>query len=144
MAIKPRFKAEMADVYDRGAFVISPVEAARDFDRSTPARFVQQVDKETGLPVWTVLVMDADPEARKDDKVRTVKLLAERQPVSPAAVEVGGMELRPVEFDGLTVTPYLDDKRNRIAYSVRATGMRAPAKGGRPTGTEPKEPRIAA
>ena len=35
------------------------------------------------------------------------------------------MPFRPVEFDGLTVTPYLDDKRNRVAYSSRATAMRA-------------------
>ena len=37
------------------------------------------------------------------------------------------MPFRPVEFDGLTVTPYVDDKRGRVAYSYRATGMRAPA-----------------
>ena len=41
------------------------------------------------------------------------------------------MPFRPVEFDGLTVTPYVDDKRNRVAYSFRATGMRAPQPGAR-------------
>ena len=55
----------------------------------------------------------------------TVKIVAEYQPVPPEAPS--GMPFRPVEFDGLTVTPYVDDKRGRIAYSYRATGMRAPS-----------------
>jgi hypothetical protein len=29
------------------------------------------------------------------------------------------------------VTPYLDDKRNRVAYSLRARAMRAPVAGTR-------------
>jgi hypothetical protein len=39
-------------------------EAVRDFDRSQGDRFVQQQDKGTGLLVWTVDVIDADPKAR--------------------------------------------------------------------------------
>ncbi len=49
------------------------------------------------------------------------------QPVPPEAV--GGLPFRPVEFEGLTVTPYVDDKRNRVAYSLRARAMHAPGKG---------------
>lgn len=51
------------------------------------------------------------------------------QPVPPEAM--AGVPFRPMEFDGLTVTPYLDDKRNRVAYSFRATNMRAPQIGSR-------------
>jgi hypothetical protein len=36
---------------------------------------------------------------------------------------VGGMPFRPVEFDGMTITPYVNDK-GRLAYSYRATGVR--------------------
>ena len=63
----------------------------------------------------------------------TVKFVAEHQPVPPEAP--AGMPFRPVEFDGLTVTPYVDDKRGRVAYSFRATGMHAPspARPARPT-----------
>jgi hypothetical protein len=32
-----------------------------------------------------------------------------------------------VEFEGLTVTPYVNDK-NRMAYSLRATGLKAAAR----------------
>ena len=52
------------------------------------------------------------------------------QPVPPEAA--AGMPIRPVEFDGMTVTPYLNENggRTRVAYSLRATGMRSPSAGG--------------
>jgi hypothetical protein len=39
-----------------------------------------------------------------------------------------------VEFDGLSITPYLDERRNRprVAYSLRATAMRPLKAGSRP------------
>ena len=93
-----------------------------------PGRPVQAVDKETGLPVWAVSVLDADPDARKDGKTVTVKIAAPHQPVPPEAP--AGLPFRPVEFEGLTVTPYVDEQaRAGSAYSLRATGMRAPQAG---------------
>ncbi|WP_299736911.1 plasmid replication, integration and excision activator [Pseudonocardia sp. 73-21] len=118
-------------MFPHGAFVIGDVEAVRDFERSTRERAVQATDKESGVLVWSVSVLDADPDARKDVKTVTVKISAPHQPVPPEAMP--GMPFRPVEFEGLTVTPYLDDKRNRIAFSYRATGMRAPQSGGKPS-----------
>jgi hypothetical protein len=57
-------------------------------------------------------------------------VLDERQPMVPPALD--GLPFRPVEFDGLTVTPYVSEGqgRPRVAYSLRARAMRAPA--GRP------------
>ncbi len=124
MAINGRFKVNFGDVFPHGAYVVSEVEPVRDFDKSTRERPVQAVDKESGLLVWSVSVLDADPDARKDAKTLTVKVAAPHQPVPPEAMP--GLPFRPVEFEGLTVTPYLDDKRNRVAYSLRASGMRAP------------------
>lgn len=132
MAINGKFRVSMEDVFPEGAFVVSEVEQVRDFDKSTPQKFVQQLDKESGLPMWAVSVLDADPGARKGDKTITVKVLDEVQPVPPEAVVVAGHEFRPVEFDGLTVTPYVDDRRNRVAYSLRVRAMRAPAKSAKP------------
>ena len=83
------------------------------------------MDKETGLLMWQAVALDADPDARKDVKTPTVKFVAPHQPVPPEAP--AGMPFRPVEFEGLTVTPYVDEKRGRIAYSYRATGMHAPS-----------------
>lgn len=127
MAIPSRFKISHGDLFAYGAYVVSDVEPVRDWEKSTRERAVQAVDKESGLLVWAVSVLDADPDARKDSKTVTVKISAPHQPIPPEAMP--GMPFRPVEFDGLTVTPYLDDKRNRVAFSVRATGMRAPAGG---------------
>jgi hypothetical protein len=124
MSIPSRLKISHGEVFPHGAYVIGDVEAVRDWEKSTPQRAVQAVDKESGLLVWAVSVLDADPDARKDAKTVTVKISAPHQPVPPEAMT--GMPFRPVEFDGLTVTPYLDDKRNRVAYSFRATSMRAP------------------
>jgi hypothetical protein len=133
MAINGRFKVTMGDVFPHGAFIVSEVEPVRDWEKSTPGQLVQAVDKESGLLVWSVSVLDADPDARKDVKTVTVKIGASHQPVPPEAMP--GVPFRPVEFEGLTVTPYLDDKRNRVAYSFRASGMRAPHSGAttRPT-----------
>ncbi|MGH3905452.1 MAG: plasmid replication, integration and excision activator [Pseudonocardiaceae bacterium] len=140
MAINGRFRVSMADVFPAGAFVVGDVEAVRDFDKSTPERFVQAKDKETSELVWSVPVLDADESAPKSAKTVVVKISAPVQPVPPEAV--AGLPFRPVEFDGMTVTPYVDDKRNRVAYSLRARAMRAPAKGvkasGGPAGAEGK------
>lgn len=142
MAINGRFRVSMADVFPAGAFVVGEVEAVRDFDKSSPERFVQAKDKESGELVWSVPVLDADESAPKSAKTVVVKISAPVQPVPPEAV--AGLPFRPVEFDGLTVTPYVDDKRNRVAYSLRARAMHGPATGagskvaGKPAGAEGK------
>lgn len=138
MAIKNKFPVPMGEVFPHGAFVVSEVEPVRDFDKSAPGRPVQQMDKESGLPVWSVSVLDADPEARRADKTVTVKIAATHQPVPPEAAH--GLPFRPVEFDGLTVTPYVQENggRPRVAYSFRASAMRAPA-GQRPASGKNQE-----
>ena len=71
-------------------------------------------------------MIDADPQAR--DKTARVKVAAADQPVLPAAP--AGMPFVPVEFTGLTVTPYVN-QGGRLAYSLKATGVRVPGRGGR-------------
>lgn len=127
MAHTGRFKLAHGDLFPHGAYLVSEVEPVRDFDKSSPGVSVQATDKESGLPVWSVSVLDADPDARKNQKTVTVKIAAPHQPVPPEATP--GLPFRPVEFEGLTVTPYVEDKRNRVAYSYRAAGMRAPQHG---------------
>jgi hypothetical protein len=129
MSVPTRFKVNHGDVFPHGAFLVSDVEAVRDFDKSSAGRAVQAVDKESGLLVWSVSVLDADPEARKDSKTLTVKISAQVQPIPPEAM--AGLPFRPVEFEGLTATPYVNENGNRarLAYSLRASGMRAPQVG---------------
>lgn len=130
MAIRAKFQVSMGDVFPHGAYVVSEVEPVRDYDKSSAGRMVQATDKESRLLLWAVSVLDADPEARRGDKTLTVKIAATHQPVPPETAP--GMPFRPVEFDGLTVTPYVNESsggRPRIAFSLRATGMRPPHTG---------------
>jgi hypothetical protein len=89
---------------------------------------VQQLDKDNGLPLWSVEVLDADPEAGKKSKTVTVKIAARVQPVPPEALP--GLPFRPVVFEGLTALPYIDDagKFSRIVWSFKADAMTAPSK----------------
>ncbi|MGH3916297.1 MAG: plasmid replication, integration and excision activator [Pseudonocardiaceae bacterium] len=129
MAIGGRFRVSMGEVFPCGAFVVGEVEPVRDFEKSSKDRPVQAKDRDSGELVWSVSVLDADESAPKGAKTVVVKISAAVQPVPPEAVEVHGMKFRPVEFEGLVVTPYVDDKRNRVAYSLRASGMHAPTRG---------------
>lgn len=129
MAVQQRLRVAMDDVFPNGAFVVGEVTAAEDYEIKQAGNADPQVrDKVSGLRVWNVRVLDADPEARRGQAEVTVKISAEYQPVPPDALP--GLPFRPVEFDGLTVTPYVDTngQRPRQAYSYRATGMRAPGK----------------
>jgi hypothetical protein len=127
MAIKGAIPMAHGDVFPHGCFVVGDVQPMRDFDRSTKDQAVQAVDRDTGELVWTVDVIDAERESR--DRMVRIKLLAPVQPVPPE--EAPGVPFRPVEFEGLTATPYvatMASGRSRLAWSFRATGMHAPGR----------------
>ena len=120
MAIQGPIPLEFGVAFPDGVYAAGAFEPVRDFDRSQGDRFVQQLDKGTGQPLWAVEVIDADPQAR----ARTVKIkvISPHQPVLPPAAS--GAPFVPVEFTGLTVTPYVNQSTNRLAYSLKATGVR--------------------
>lgn len=126
MALQGPIPIEFGLMFSHGAFASGSVEPVRDFDASKDGRFVQSRDKGTGLPVWQVEVIDADPEAR----VRTfkVKITAAEQPSVPQGSP--GQPFVPVEFAGLAVTPYVNPA-GRLAYSLKATGVRVAGSGRR-------------
>ena len=139
MAFRGAIPVEFGAVFPDGAYAAAKIEMVRDFDRSSGDRVVQQTDKHTGLPLWVVEVIDADEQARQ--RTVKVKIAAPVQPVLPSPAP--GSPFTPVEFDGLTATPYVDASRcqakdtgkcgARLAYSLKATGVRAPSRGlGRP------------
>ncbi|HEY8722100.1 plasmid replication, integration and excision activator [Pengzhenrongella sp.] len=133
MAIAKRFRIGHDEVFGHGAYLVSPVTPVSDFERSTKESKVQQLDKDTGMPLWSVDVLDADPEAAKKSRTVSVKLSGKVQPVPPAPQ--GGMPFTLVVFDGLSALPYIDDNGNfaRIAWSFKADAMRAPGKGDQPS-----------
>ena len=83
---------------------------------------MQSKDKATGLPMWAAEVIDGDPEARV--KSVRVKVAAAGQPACPTPH--AGMPFVPVEFAGLTITPYVN-QAGRLAYSLKALGVRGAA-----------------
>jgi len=127
MAVQGPIPVEFAQVFPRGLFAAGVFEPVRDFDASKAGgRFVQSKDRQSGLPLWQVDVIDADPAAR--DKTVRVKVAAAEQPVLPAAP--AGLPFVAVEFAGLTVTPYVN-QAGRLGYSLRASGVRVPGRGSR-------------
>ncbi|PZF85167.1 plasmid replication, integration and excision activator [Jiangella anatolica] len=134
MALQGRIPVTHDMVFPHGAMVRGEVTQVDDFDQSTKDNRVQEIDKVTKLRVWQVRVDDLDPEARKGQDTITVKILADVCPSLPDTIP--GLPFRPVEFTGMTVTPYVDERgtRRSIAYSFRATGVQAPSKGARKSG----------
>lgn len=135
MAIQAGLPVAHEAVFPNGAFMVGEVTAVEDFDAAQAAKAAgksadtQARDKNTGMRLWQVRVIDADQNSRKGQAEVTVKIAGEQQPMPPAATP--GMPFRPVEFDDLTATAYLDTGRKnpRIAWAFRASGMHAPATG---------------
>lgn len=132
MAIQRRFGVAHGDVFPAGAFLKGEVEPVFDFNASKreDGSRPQQVDKDTGLLMWQVVVLDADEDAGKKDTALSVKFAAKVQPVPPE--NKTPFPWAPVEFVGLTALPYVDDSgngRGRIAWSFRAEAMVAPGAG---------------
>ena len=126
MAMQGPIPVEFGLVFPRGVFASGGVEPVRDFDASKDGRFVQSKDKVSGLPVWQVEVIDADPEART--RTVKVKIAAAEQPGLPHGT--AGQPFVAVEFTGLTVTPYVN-QAGRLAYSLKAGSVRMAGRGGR-------------
>ena len=84
------------------------------------------VDLESGLPLWVVQVVDADPNAGKREKTVSVKIACASMPIPPKGDP--SLPFIAVEFTGLSATPYVDDNgaRPRLAWSFRAQGMTSP------------------
>lgn len=126
MAIPHSFRVTFGEAFPHGCYMVGDVDQVKDFDASTAGKPVFARDKTTGEFVWQVTVVDCDPDAR--DKTVKIKVSSPVRPVPPAPL--AGLPFIPVEFDGMTVTPWLNGQR--IAYSVRAREMRAPRPAGKP------------
>lgn len=126
------FSVEFDTVFPSGVYAAGGVEMLRDFEKSKGDRAVQQVDKASGLPLWVIEVINGDPEARQ--RTVKVKVASEYPPMLPEPAS--GSPFPAIEFEGLQATPWVDDSRcqgkgkcgARMAYSLKATGVRAPAR----------------
>ena len=57
-------------MFPGGAYAAGPVEKVRDLERSRKDEVIQQLDKDSGLPLWVNEVIDAQEDARQ----RTVRV----------------------------------------------------------------------
>ena len=132
MAIPRKLPVEFGTAFPHGAYAVGDVQPVRDYDKSTKERVVQAVDPDTGLLLWSVEVVDGDPEAKKSNRTMSVKITAKVQPVLPEALS--GLPFTPVEFDRLTATAYIEEKGDfsSIAWSLRAADVRAPSRSVKP------------
>ena len=114
-----RFTVSMAQAFPSGCCLVpDSIAEAQDYDERTRTRS-PAVDKVTGKRVFQVRVSRPGPRAGGPPREVVVKVLADRLPVPPS-----GAYFEPVEFENLTVTPYVTDK-GRMAWSLRATGLKA-------------------
>src|SRR5215470_12791511 len=107
------------------------VQPAVDFDKRGKTEDDQARDKETGERIWTVTLLDLDPQAARfgRDLVK-VKVIAPVQPVPPESAVPGYPPA--VELVDLVLVPWVDDQRckggqkcrARLSYSMRATGIK--------------------
>src|SRR5215468_6042000 len=123
-----RLPATMTDVFPAGCHLVpDSITEAIDYDEATGRRS-PAVDKHTGKPVFQCRVSDRDPELEGRQRETVVKILADRMPSPPT-----GAAFELVEFEGLQVTPWVDNGRcqgrgrcgARMAFSLRATGLKA-------------------
>jgi len=130
MAIQRRISLRHDEVFPYGAYLLDAFEPVLDYNANTrpDGSRPQAADPESGLPVWQVTVIDADPNAGKKDKSVAVKIAAKVQPVPPE--NKSGTPFTLVEFTGITATAWIDDSGNRprIAWSLRASGVVAAGK----------------
>lgn len=129
MAVPRKLTVADETVFPIAPYLVGQVEPVLNFDnaaRRPDGSRPQLLDKDTGLPVWQVAVLDPDPEAGNREKTVIVKLIAQNQPVPPE--NKSGFPFTPVRFTDLTVTPWIDDNgpKPKLAYSLRATGFADP------------------
>jgi hypothetical protein len=133
-----RLPVAHAEVFPQGCHLVpDSITEAQDWDEATRVR-TPATDKVTGKRVYHVRVIDLDPVLEGRSRETVIKIAADRMPVPPTR-----QPFEPVEFENLTVTPYVDTGRcqgrgrcnARMAFSLRATGLKA----GRPAAQAPKD-----
>src|ERR1700722_8014447 len=97
-----RFPVSMGQVFPDGCYLVpGSITEAQDYDEKTKTRHPAK-DKVTGTRVFQCRVVDMDAELEGRSRETVLKTLTDTQPVPP-----GRVPFEPVEFEGLTVTPYV-------------------------------------
>ena len=131
MALQGPIPVEFGLVFPDGVYAAGGFEPVRDFDASSqrPVRPVEGQGKRAAA------VAGGGHRRRRHARTRTVKVkvAAQVQPVLPNGP--AGVPFVPVEFTGLTVTPYVT-QAGKLGYSLKATGVRLTGPSGRSPGPD--------
>lgn len=124
MAIGNGIQIPHSAYFPSGAFVTGSPEPVRKYSDSGSVTDEQDKDRSTGLPLWSIRVLDPDPEARKGQGEVQVKIASSSAPALPPSLP--NLPFHPVEFEDLFVTAYVSTSsgRPRVAWSLRASGMK--------------------
>jgi hypothetical protein len=128
MAVQPPIPIHFEQVFPEGAYVTGAVDPVMAYDKETGAKLGQAKHPLTGELMWEVTVHDADPNAKGAAKSVKVKIASPYQPVPPDPIP--GHPFAPVEFEHMTVTPYVVEVmkgRYKVAYSIQARGLNTPS-----------------
>lgn len=111
MAIQTSIPVNFEAYFPRGAFMVGEVEPVVKWS-DDGQRQGQDLDKNTGHPLWQVRVIDADPDARKRQNEVTVKLASIAKPTAPPEVTSAYRTL-----DASVVTMRCTDSAPRLCTS---------------------------
>lgn len=126
-----RLPVGMHDAFPYGCHLLpDSIAEAMEYDEQTKTRR-PVIDKVTGKRVWQCRVSDMDQALEGRSRETVVKILADQMPQPPTRTL-----FEAVEFEGLTVTPYVDNNRcngngrcnARMSFSLRASGLKAAAR----------------
>ena len=108
---------------DGSEYAVSTEEVFPDGCYLVPDSITPVSDQPTGPQVYKCRVVDRNPALKDRPHETAVKILADQMPTPPT-----GVAFELVEFEHLTITPYVTDRNPmRIRYSLRATGIKAAA-----------------
>ena len=124
MALQGPIPVEFGAVFPSGAYAAGAFDPVRNFDASTGEKFVQSTDK----AIRRAAVGDRGHRPRPAGTDPGGQGQGRRPGPAGGPGRAAGSPFVPVEFTGLTVTPYVN-QAGRLAYSLKATGIRAPGRG---------------
>lgn len=133
MALNDPYEVDCGRQFPAGLTMLGDVQQVKVFQKSVAVELrPQERDRDSGLPLWQVQVIDLDPKAW--EHTFSVRIAAAVQPVPPPALP--GMPVRPVFLEGLRVSMWTKtvgrDKEGKdivkIQYGVTASGLSAPGR----------------
>ncbi|MEV6526335.1 transcriptional regulator [Longispora sp. NPDC051575] len=129
-----RFRVLMADIFPNGCVMgVDKPEAVTDFEKKGKGDDQERDKQNPDLRVWSVRVHDLDEALEGKAREVLIKISAPHMPVPPVSA------FQQVEFEGLTVTPWVEEKsfggvkRGVQKFSIRASGFKEPGKSSAPS-----------